>query len=270
LAYWQRFSTTRVETAFRPLLDEIDFPNLHLGSIHLRVYKNLEQYLPLLNGKKVRLVIAARNTLKNDEAYTVFKDEKDGVIYTIIISLSEDLFNGSTYDDPMIRNIVGIHEFLHCISAFFSIPELNNNKRVNFIKECKTKMTLDILADTLSIDKIKSTNKMGSQDELFTRADDYFFPNTVFFADDHFRLSLDRTPLKYHNLYERFLLPRESFENYFTKSELRDLKALVGKNSLFNAYMVAQDKINAISENMHLEIDFVARRMKEILLSYSL
>jgi hypothetical protein len=31
-----------------------------------------------------------------------------------VICLSKKLFKGGIHDDPMIRNIVGIHEFLHC------------------------------------------------------------------------------------------------------------------------------------------------------------
>ena len=261
------FNTTGVEKAFRPLLDEIDFPNLDLCSVPIVFYHHLEQYLPLLRGKKCRLVLTAQNNGKNDEAYAIFSILDD--TYTLTICMSKDMFNGSSYDDPMIRKIIGTHEFLHCISALFSVPVLMNKKKASFLRECKTKMMFEML----SIDHIKSShskNLMGPQNRLFIREKDYFYPNTIFFSDDHFRLSLDRAPLKYNNLYERFLLPKDEYETFFDRKELRHLKSLISTSQLPEAYKLAESKVDKIADDMHLEKDFVYRRMTEILLSYAL
>jgi len=268
MGYFQRFNTTTAENTFRPLLDLINFANLDLLSVPLKSYDKLEQYFPPLKGIKCRLVLIAKENLKNDLGYTLFRFS--GNVYSVVICMSKELFKGGSHDDPMIRNIVGIHEFLHCISAFFVIPELSNKEKFNnFIREYQTKMMIDIL----SIDTIKSHNPaiMGNLDDLFFRGDKCFYPNSIFFNDDHFRLSLDRTPLKYHNLNERFLLPRDKFEAHFkNKSELHKLKSLISKGKLREAFNTIQDKVIEIADDMHLEYDFVIRRIAEILLSYAL
>jgi len=256
-----------VENAFRPLLDLINFANLDLLSVPLISFNKIEQYLPPLKGIKCRLVLIARDNLGNDLGYTMIRLDRN--IYSVVICLSKELFMGGIHDDPMIRNIVGIHELLHCISAFFVIPELTDKDKNNaFIKESQTKMLIEIL----SIDTIKSHHStiMGTQDDLFFKSNNCFYPNSVFFNDDHFRLSLDRTPQKYHNLNERFLLPRDKFENYFNKNELQTLKSLISKGKLKDAFTATQKKITMIANDMHLEFDFVIRRMAEILISYAL
>ncbi|MDR2729426.1 MAG: hypothetical protein LBB81_00825 [Treponema sp.] len=266
MANFQQYNTTTVENAFRPLLNEIDFANLDLLNVPLVSYDKLEQYLPLLKGKKCRLVLVAKD-IDDVLGYNMLSLLDN--TYSVIICLSKKLFKGGIHDDPMIRNIVGIHEFLHAISALFVIPQLNDKEKNNaFLKEYQTKMMLDIL----SIDTIKEHHEsiLGTRDVLFFRDDDCFYPNTIFFKDDHFRLSLDKTPQKYHNLNERFLLPRDKFEAYFNKGELRALKLLITKGKLKEAFTAAQSKIAVITNDMHLEFDFVIRRMAEILISYAL
>jgi len=115
IQHWARYTTKFVENSFRPLLDKIDFPNLDMSSVEVIPYVDLGKYLPVLDGEKIRLAIIARDTLNagKEAAYTILnyeKNENDKDIYTICICMSKDLFNGGPYDNPMIRNIIGIHE----------------------------------------------------------------------------------------------------------------------------------------------------------------
>jgi hypothetical protein len=57
-------------------------------------------------------------------------------------------------------------------------------------------------------------------------------------------------------------LPRDKFEAYFkNKSELQKLKSLISKGKLREAFTTIQGKIIEIADDMHLEYDFVIRRI---------
>jgi hypothetical protein len=271
---FHQYTTSWAESTFRPLLDSIDFANLNLLSVPLVIYNKLEQYIPALNGIKCCLVFITNSDsdLEDHLGYSMFKFFDN--TYSLIIRLSKDLFKGGKHDDPMIRNIIGIHEFLHCISALICIPDLTNSKGKmdSFIKEYNTKMMLEIL----SIEKLEKIRKMnhgqtmGNMPDQYILGNQYFFPNSIFFSDDHYRLSSDESPLKYHNLHERLLLPRDKFEKFFNKSELQKIKSMINTNKLTEVYSFAQSKGEKIAHTMHLEIPFVIRRISEILISYAI
>jgi hypothetical protein len=256
------YTTTWAERDLRPLLDLIDFANLNLNTERFCSYNRLAQYVPSLTGVKCRIVFTLQEDKMDNLGYSYFHYSRQNNSYSLVVRFNKHLFEGEQkFNTPLWRKIIGKHEFLHCVSALLCIPDLSDDKiRGASIKEYSTKMTLEIL----SIAKICEVehNHHG-------RAMDAYPEPTIFFSDDHFRLSRDKSPLKYQNLYDRFLLSVSTFEAAFNDSERRNLKKLTRAGDLLAAYNLALSKVDSIVKNTQLEEGFVIRRIKEILIYYT-
>ena len=122
----------------------------------------------------------------------------------------------------------------------------------------------------MGLGDIKNYNTTGVETAFRPLLDKIDFPNLDLSSVQvipHVKLKQYLPLLK--DINERFLLPRGKFEASFSPAELQELKALIKANRLTEAHTFAQRKIELIANEMHLEIDFVARRMTEILLSYT-
>jgi hypothetical protein len=97
--------------------------------------------------------------------------------------------------------------------------------------------------------------------------DNYLCP-TIFFDDDHYRSSLDKSPLKYPNLYDWLLLPKSKFDSCLNYTEKRNLGKFIKENNIPAAHELALTKVEDIMKDTGFEKNFVIRRIKEILLSY--
>jgi hypothetical protein len=256
------YNTAWAERVLRCLLDSINFSDLNLISENFRFYSCLEQYVPILSGVNCRIVFMLQEDQIENLGYSVFYYSPENNRYFLVVRFKRELFEGKQkFNTPLWRKIIGKHEFLHCISALFCIPDLiNNESREEFKKEYAAKMTLDIL----SPDKIEEVEHKHQG-----RVMDLFPKPTIFFGDDHFRLSQDKSPLKYQNLYECFLLSIPTFEAFFNDSEMRHLKNMIKDRNLPDAHRFSLSKADSIMKSTQLEKGFIIHRIKEILLSYA-
>jgi hypothetical protein len=118
-----------VEYTFRPLLEEISFNSLEGKKPLLSLFPG--KYYADLENVNCTLFIVLRRDIPKSLGYTLFQYKNN--MYRIAICLSYELFEGNKYNSPRMRNIIGIHEFLHCISAFLCIPYLSfEQARYNF------------------------------------------------------------------------------------------------------------------------------------------
>jgi hypothetical protein len=257
---YQLFDTNRVESDFRPLLDIIDVATLEerLRDNLPLSYKDIGKYISFVTGIPSRLVIFMKDNLNGFLGYSYFS-HADG-IYSFIICLSRELFYGEKYKSQKYRKIIFTHEYTHFISSVFCIPSLDTPKQIDvFKKEYAAKMTLEALTEQF-LEQIEKTHLGGVMDH-------YTKPH-IFFEDSHYRLKPDKTKTNYSSLPARLLLPIDKFESFFNKSEMRTMKNWIKKNNISDAYGRAFTKIAEIAKATDFEEVFIARRIKEILISY--
>jgi hypothetical protein len=128
------------------------------------------------------------------------------------------------------------------------------------------KLTLEIL----SVEKIEEITRShnGQTMARFTSDNTPFFPDSIFFSDDHFRLSLDKSVLKYHNLYDRFLLSKDQFEACFSQEKIKHIKENAQNNEIIDAYQESLEIKEKLITDLFLDEEYVIRRIAEIVLFY--
>jgi hypothetical protein len=257
---YQIFDTNRVESDFRPLLDIIDVPTLgeRLRADMPLSYKNIGKYISFIADIPSRLAICIKDNLNDCLGYSSFGYLDNS--YLFIICLSQKLFDGEKFSSQKYRRIIVTHEYTHFISSVFCVPSLNTPEQIEALKkEYATKMTLEILTEQ-AIQQIEKQHAGRTMDN-------YPKPH-IFFDDKHYRLEPDKTKTNYHNLYNRFLLSRDSFEAFFKKSEIKNIKRLMKTNKIPDAHKLAFAKVTQIAQAMDFEDTFIIYRTREILISY--
>jgi hypothetical protein len=261
-------STERTEQLFRPFLQTIPFHNPDSTDRDLVFSGIVNDCYSKLGKAQLHLYVIKRKPAEDGRlGHGLFTVDGDDC-YIFKIYLNPVLFYGEKYDSPQLRKAVGVHEFVHCVAAAINLPKFKTKaQREEFRTRLLDKLTVDIIS-TKQIEEIKE--KKG-EDHLLHRAPlgpPQFYPNNLLFDDEHYRLQDDNSPIKYHELYDQFLLSKDAFESFFEKSELENLKK-TSKQDVQSAYRLALRRKDKIAKTFYLYEDIVIRRAAEIIVSYN-
>ncbi|MDR2028851.1 MAG: hypothetical protein LBP93_04855 [Treponema sp.] len=259
--------TERTERMFRPFLQKIPFHNPDSTKGDLVFSGLVNDCYSLLGHKQLHLYVIKRQPVENRLGHGLLTIDGEDC-YTFKIFLSPELFYGARYDSPKLRKAIGVHEFVHCVAAAINIPKIKSQSQK---QEFKNRLHNKLAMDIVSTKQIEEMQKKKGSDHLMQRLQtdsSPFYPNNLLFEDGHYRLPGDDSLIKYHDLYDWFLLSRDTFEDFFNQDELNEIKQ-GAKGDIMAAYKTALKQKEKIIKSLFLYDDFVVRRIAEIMVFYA-
>jgi hypothetical protein len=189
----------------------------------------------------------------------------DDDCYVFTIFLDASLFSSGKYDSPILRKIVGTHEFVHCVSTVRNLSRIKSKNERELLKiKLQNKLAIDILSDQ-NIGKIikeQEKNRVRYNVESLL-----YHINKIIYDDEHYRLEDDGIQILYNELYDQLLFSRHDFERFIGENELATLKVSV-KSNVIEAYKYVLRNKDRIAREKCLYDGFVVRRISEIISIY--
>jgi len=256
-------TTERTERRFRPFLEKI--PLRDPPSERLIYSGMISDYYPFLGNKKMQVYVIKRDNADGRLGFgnlTSWGENRS----VFNIYLDNSLFPGGQLDSPKLRKLVGVHEYVHCITAVMNLPKINTEpEQKDFKDKLRKKLNLEIISAQM-IDKIMG--KKGPEHIVHRTAGSRYYPDIVLFDDAHYRLDDDFSDIRYDELCDQLLFSKADFERYIGATNLSALKKRIKKNVAEEYKLILKQYKNTIAKEMDLYEDFVVRRIAEIIATY--
>ena len=240
----QTITAQVTEAAFnilRPVLQELKVQELKKEPSIVRASK----YDDLITAGMERWIIIARRTasLEGNRGCAAIAFDKTNNLFLLAINIDEKLFENDGYELRVQRKMVAVHEFVHGAAHMFMSTFL---KPILYIESMQLSMTSKVKMTTSdefnimlsTIGQLSNKDKTGNQP----------------FADGHFRLGGDGSPINYSELYINLLLSYRLILETMTSIRLYDDKIDISRLITLS--------FNYLVEKKALDKEFVITRMK--------
>ncbi len=241
---------------FRPILRELNVQDLPVSpSQRVVTLFNNKNFITNNMGKCI-ITIRQGNFNPDIMGYYILLYNSTHDIFILIININQSLAGKEGAEKKVLQKIVAVHEFVHCLAALLSIKQIESK---SLIKSLQNRLQKKIHFTTeVKLGKLLQELDANLTNTVFKSQDpDYVFP------DEHFRLGYEDFPVSYPVIYRQFLLSRDLFEEYFTKTMQKQFNELINRGENVKAITLFSPIISKLIEEKALTPNFIKRRMQE-------
>lgn len=202
---------------FTPLLNELKFKaGAPICKVNTSSYSNLKAHSM---GNCIIEVQRASFKASGDEAVFLWSHYPKLDMFRLVIFLHEKFFNKRTscettaFENQVNINLLGVHEFTHCVAAMLFFAKTINDNDLKSMKENMCKHTYP--TTTQQRELLLQELSMGYE-EIYEEK----------FPHKHFKLNNDDFKGNYSELYRQFLFSDSIYRQYLEDTPLKILQGL--------------------------------------------